>query len=72
MDKKLFTLVVGTTIIVLLIIGLVVTLPGKIKEQIKADLVDEVTQEVIERLQRDYVPGPYSPGFDPDKMDIGK
>lgn len=31
-------------------------------------LTEKVTQRVIERLKREYVPGPYEPGFDPDKV----
>lgn len=27
-----------------------------------------VTDKVLESLKRDYVPGPYEPGFDPDKV----
>lgn len=28
-----------------------------------------IVNSVIEELKRDYVPGPFSPGFDPDKLD---
>lgn len=31
-------------------------------------MTEKVTQKVIQRLKRDYVPGPYEPGFDPDKV----
>ena len=31
-------------------------------------LTEKVTQRVIDRLKREYVPGPYEPGFDPDKV----
>jgi hypothetical protein len=31
-------------------------------------LTNKITEKVIENLKRDYVPGPYSPGFDPDKV----
>jgi hypothetical protein len=31
-------------------------------------LVDKTSDRVIEKLQRDYVPGPYAPGIDPDKI----
>jgi hypothetical protein len=27
-----------------------------------------VTEKVMQGLKRDYVPGPYEPGFDPDKV----
>jgi hypothetical protein len=31
--------------------------------------IKKITKEVVEELRREYVPGPYSPGFDPDKVD---
>ena len=36
--------------------------PAKIKK--------DVTRDVIQQLQRDYVPGPYTTGYDPDKVPI--
>lgn len=31
-------------------------------------LTERVTSKVLESLKREYTPGPYSPGFDPDKV----
>lgn len=31
-------------------------------------LTNRITSRVLESLKRDYVPGPYEPGFDPDKV----
>lgn len=31
-------------------------------------LTSKITARVLESLKRDYVPGPYEPGFDPDKV----
>jgi hypothetical protein len=31
-------------------------------------LVPRITAKVIEELKRSYTPGPYDPGFDPDKV----
>lgn len=31
-------------------------------------LVDKISTRVIEELKRTYTPGPYDPGFDPDKI----
>lgn len=31
-------------------------------------LTSRITSRVLESLKRDYVPGPYEPGFDPDKV----
>ena len=38
----------------------------KIEERV---LEKRVTQNVMEQLRRSYAPGPYNPGFDPDKVD---
>lgn len=31
-------------------------------------LTQRITNKVMENLKRDYTPGPYDPGFDPDKV----
>lgn len=31
-------------------------------------LVPKITKSVIQELKREYTPGPYDPGFDPDKV----
>jgi hypothetical protein len=31
-------------------------------------LTNKITARVLQNLKRDYVPGPYEPGFDPDKV----
>ena len=31
-------------------------------------IIDKISERVIEKLQREYSPGPYQPGFDPDKI----
>ena len=31
-------------------------------------VINAITDNVIQKLKRDYVPGPYDPGFDPDKV----
>lgn len=31
-------------------------------------IIDALSNKVIEKLHRDYVPGPYNPGLDPDKV----
>jgi hypothetical protein len=31
-------------------------------------LTSKITSRVLDTLKRDYVPGPYEPGFDPDKV----
>lgn len=31
-------------------------------------LTERITSKVMESLKRDYTPGPYDPGFDPDKV----
>lgn len=32
-------------------------------------VVDKVADRVIIKLQKGYAPGPYAPGFDPDRVD---
>lgn len=36
-----------------------------------AVMKNRVVESVISELKRDYVPGPYNPGFDPDKVPPG-
>jgi hypothetical protein len=31
-------------------------------------IIDKAADRVIEKLQKDYSPSPYGPGFDPDKL----
>lgn len=31
-------------------------------------IIDKTADKVIQRLQKEYSPSPYSPGFDPDKV----
>lgn len=31
-------------------------------------LTKRITARVLDSIKRDYVPGPYEPGFDPDKV----
>ena len=35
-------------------------------------LVDKIADRVIQKLQKDYSPSPYGPGFDPDRIDLEK
>lgn len=34
-------------------------------------LTDKIADKVVQSLKREYVPGPYEPGFDPDKVPPG-
>lgn len=34
-------------------------------------MTEKVAQRVVQILKREYVPGPYQPGFDPDKVPPG-
>ena len=36
---------------------------------VRVYLVEKVTENVILKLQKEYSPGPYSPGFNPDLID---
>ena len=33
-------------------------------------VIDKAADSVIERLEKDYSPSPYGPGFDPDRVDV--
>lgn len=35
-------------------------------------VIDKAADKVIERLEKDYSPSPYGPGFDPDKVNVLK
>lgn len=54
----MWAVIVG--IIALVVVTLTVV-PAKIKREVK--------QEIMQELQRDYCPGPYTPGYNPDKID---
>ena len=59
-DNKLFVPVATA-----LLVGLVLLAANRV-------VVDKVADRVIQKLQRDYSPSPFSPGFDPDKIDMSK
>ena len=60
-DKGLFVALLMGGMMVLLTIVMLTVVPAKIKKDVKAEIMIE--------MQRDYVPGPYTPGFDPDRVD---
>lgn len=51
-----------TAILVFAVVLGICTIGGKL-------VVDKVTEKVIKEMRREYSPGPYNPGFDPDKVD---
>ena len=46
---------------VVFLLNMVLFVVGKV-------VVDKAADKVIERLEKDYSPSPYGPGFDPDKV----
>lgn len=48
-------------VFVLFLLTLVLVVNNKV-------MTAKVTNNVLDSLKRDYVPGPYDPGFDPDKV----
>lgn len=59
-DNKLLWVVIGLTAVLLL-----VGFGGKA-------FVNKVSDQVIQKLQKEYSPSPYGPGIDPDKLDVEK
>lgn len=55
-NSKYFWLVAATTILLFVVGG------GPI-------FIDKVSNHVIQKLKKDYTPGPYDPGFNPDLID---
>ena len=55
-NNKLLWAIVGFAAI---IIGLLIVAPV---------MIDKITDSVIDKIQKKYAPGPYAPGFDPDKV----
>ena len=56
MNKNLTIAAVVVTVLIVVYMGV-----GIIKEKL--------IEQAIQSLKRDYVPGPYDPGFNPDKVD---
>ena len=61
LDNKPLLLVLFGGMFLVLTLAMVTIVPNKIKKDLK--------QEIMQEIQRDYTPGPYAPGFDPDKID---
>jgi hypothetical protein len=55
-ENKTFWIVLAVTVL-----NVMVFLIGRV-------IIDKAADRVIEKLQKDYSPSPYSPGFDPDKL----
>jgi len=55
-DKKMWWVVGIIAVVAVLFLG-----GGKI--------TDKIADKVIEKLHKEYTPGPYGPSFDPDKID---
>ena len=50
------------SVVIAVVLGIVmIFLGGKV-------LKDKIAKQVIEEFRRGYTPGPYQPGFDPDKV----
>jgi hypothetical protein len=56
MQKKLLIIIASLSLVLLSVL-----LGGNL-------ILDKVADRVVQKLKRDYVPGPYDPGFDPDKV----
>ncbi len=49
-------------VVVVLVVNLGVLVGGNF-------VINKIADRVIEKLQKEYSPSPYGPGFDPDKID---
>lgn len=58
MQDKFFWPAVSILVFLGMAILMFIVVPNKIKK--------DVTKDVMSQIQRDYVPGPYTPGFNPD------
>lgn len=58
--KKLTVILVVVSMTIFVLFGAGALLINKV--------ADKAADKVMLRLQRDYTPGPYAPGFDPDKI----
>jgi hypothetical protein len=68
LEKKMFWVVVGLTI-VLFFINL---FSDKLIDKAIEKHYEGIAEEVVKKLQKEYCPSPYGPGIDPDKIDINK
>jgi len=59
--KKITVLLVAVSVAIFLLFGVGALMINK--------AADKAADKVMQRLQRDYAPGPYNPGFDPDRVD---
>jgi hypothetical protein len=60
-ENKPLLLVMFGGVFLALSLAMVTIVPMKIKKDLK--------REIMQEIQRDYCPGPYTPGFNPDKID---
>lgn len=68
LNKKILWVVVGLT----LLLFLMNIFSNKLVDIVVTKHYEQIAQEVIKKLQKDYCPSPYGPGIDPDKIDVDK
>jgi hypothetical protein len=68
LEKKMFWVVIGLTI-VLFFVNL---FSDKLIEKAVEKHYEGIAEAVVKKLQKEYCPSPYGPGIDPDKIDINK
>lgn len=66
LNKKLFWLVVGLTLMVFF----VNVFSEKLVDVVISKHYESIAEEVIKKLQKEYCPSPYGPGVDPDKINV--
>lgn len=67
-DSKLFwfSLTLGVSMLFMLVFS------KEISNEIVKKHYNQIADEVVKKLQKEYSPSPYGPGIDPDKIDLEK
>lgn len=61
-DNRFWFIIMGGVLLAFIAMFTII-MPTKIKNDVK--------KEIMQELHRSYAPGPYNPGFDPDRVDPG-
>ena len=65
-NKVIFGVATGLMFAILLVVGGISAYRAIVEQA-----TEQATERVLKQLKAEYVPGPYSPGVDPDKVETG-